>query len=846
MIEDKRIFKNQDLVLKVSPNIDPEKFDINKYEAFLDALYGEREYQKEATRITLRYLLGGQYNDLKELAEENYHQNPVLEERYGTLSDFYVHLQLPDKLSCTIDLATATGKSYVLYGIARIMLAEGVVDQVLVLCPSNTIEIGLTEKFRSLSSDGTLKDLLLDSAKVLNPRIINATQTIRKGDICIENIHATYERTKSAIEDSLVGKGERTLVLNDEVHHMANPPARDMAIKKWKEFLLNDKYSFRYIVGDSGTCYVKNDYFADVIHRFSLRDSIEKRFIKTIDYVAEDISHSKEEKFQKIYDNHIQNKTVKYRLIKPLTILITKDISTCKRLKEDLIEFIAEKENISKEAAESKVLIVTSANEHKDNIPKLKGVDDKDNPIEWITSVSMLSEGWDVQNVCQIVPHEERAFNSKLLIAQVLGRGLRIPPEYKGEQPVVTVFNHDSWSSSIKHLVNEVLEIEKRIHSYVIPKDKDYNFRLHNIKYDKIPEVVETPKVTEYNFNKGFISLSTQRSIIEEETIYERVITEERRPKKTLIEFKMYTAEEIAQVVHNRFKSWDMDEGTNYAQNYLFDKILTIIKNSLRKINEKRNLVSQKNRQRTLQAFGVVRRKKSKSLRYKIEAENLFLIDTAEIKKNSLGIGALRRDGSTFYDDYSLKIGEDNDKKLLKEIIEMFEDGQLHSASLIKIGNIFNFKTPLNIILASHKPERDFIKKLVSEENAKKIDAWIKSLDVGFYSVEYSWRKGEHSKQGSFNPDFFIKIGRDILVVEIKTDTDISIENKAKLKYARQHFNRLNKLQSEYRYYFKFLSPSSYDLFFQELREGKYKTFKSNIETDLEQFNGIYENLKGE
>ena len=837
MIEDKRIFKNQDLVLKVSPNIDPEKFDINKYEAFLDALYGEREYQKEATRITLRYLLGGQYNDLKELAEENYHRNPVLEERYGTLSDFYIHLQLPDKLSCTIDLATATGKSYVLYGIARIMLAEGAVDQALILCPSNTIETGLTIKFRSLSADGTLKDLLPDYAKTLNPRIINATQTIRKGDICIENIHATYERTKSAIEDSLVGKGERTLVLNDEVHHMANPPARDVAIKKWKEFLLNDKYRFRYIVGDSGTCYIKNDYFADVIYRFSLRDSIENRFVKTIEYVAEDISHSKEEKFQKIYDNHIQNKMVKYRLIKPLTILVTKDISACKRLREDLIEFIAEKENISKKAAESKVLIVTSANEHKENIAKLKGVDDKDNPIEWITSVSMLSEGWDVQNVCQIVPHEERAFNSKLLIAQVLGRGLRIPPEYKGEQPVVTVFNHDSWSSSIKHLVNEVLEIEKRIHSYVIPKDKDYNFRLHHIKYDKIPEVVETPKVTEYDFNKGFISLSTQRSKIEEETIYERVITEERRPKKTLIEFKMYTAEDVAQVVYNRYKSWDMDEGSNYAKNYSFDKTLTIIKNSLKKIGEKRDLISQENKQKILQAFGVVKRKSSKSLRYKIEAENLFLIDTAEIKKNSLGIGALRRDSSSiFYDDYSLKIGEDDDKKLLKEVIERFEDGQLYSASLIKIGNTFNFKTPLNIVLASHKPERNFIKRLISEENAKKIDAWIKSLDVGFYSVEYSWRKGEHPKQGSFNPDFFIKIVRDILVVEIKADTDISIENKAKLKYARQHFNRLNKLQSEYRYYFKFLSPSSYDLFFQELREGKYKTFKSKIEAEIEEF----------
>ena len=831
MTQDKKIFKNQDLVLKVSPNVDPEKFDINKYEAFLDALCREREYQKEAIRVTLRYLLGGQYNNLKELAEENYYQNPVLQEKYSSLDDFYDYLQLPDKLSCTLDMATATGKSYVLYGIARIMLAEGAVDQVLVLCPSNTIETGLTEKFRLLSADGTLKDLLPDSAKILNPGIINATQTITKGNICIENIHATYERTKSAIEDSLVGKGERTLVLNDEVHHMANPPARDKAIKKWKEFLLDPKYNFGYIVGDSGTCYVGNDYFADVIYRFSLRDSIEKKFVKTIDYVAEDVSHSKEEKFQKIYDNHIQNKSIKYRLIKPLTILVTKDIKRCKELTDYLISFIEDKEGISRDAASNKVLIVTSANEHKNNIPKLKDVDNRDNPIEWITSVSMLSEGWDVKNVCQIVPHEERAFNSKLLIAQVLGRGLRIPPEYKGEQPAVTVFNHDRWSSNIKHLVNEVLEIERRIHSYIIPKEKDYNFELHGIRYDKEPVTMEAPMEKPYELlKKGFISLSSedQTQRVEEKTIYERAVTEDRREKSTLIEFDVYTAEEIAQIVHNRYKSWDMDESTNYAQEHPLDKILPIIRNSL---EQRGNLINEKGRQRILQAFGVIKRKKSKSLRYKVEAENIFKINTSDIKRSSLGIGALRRDGSIFYDNYSVSNSDEEDRKLLKELLD---DENLPRYALQRVENAFNFKTPLNIAFASYKPERDFIKRLVREENAKKIDAWIKSPDVGFYSLEYSWQKGTHPKQGSFNPDFFIKIGNDILVVEIKADEDISGENRAKLKYAREHFNRVNNLQSEYRYYFKFLSPQSYDLFFQYLREGQYRDFKSEFEANLE------------
>jgi len=118
------------------------------------------------------------------------------------------------------------------------------------------------------------------------------------------------------------------------------------------------------------------------------------------------------------------------------------------------------------------------------------------------------------------------------------------------------------------------------------------------------------------------------------------------------------------------------------------------------------------------------------------------------------------------------------------------------------------------VALASYEPERRFIRGLTSDETAKSIDAWIKSLDVGFYSIEYSWRKGEHTKQGSFNPDFFIKVANHIIVVEIKMGNDFSDENKAKLRYSREHFDRVNELQKEQRYYFKFLSPESYDLFF--------------------------------
>jgi type III restriction enzyme len=826
---DVQIFQNKDLVLKVSPNYDPKHFNLNKYEAFLDALCSDREYQKDGIRETIRYLAGGEYQNLKELAEENFQSNPKLQEKYSSFDDLANYLQLPDQLSCSLDHATGTGKSYVMYGIARILLAAGLVDQVLVLCPSTTIESGLTEKFRILSSERILKDLLPQDSKVLNPRIINASNTIQKGDICIENIHATYTNTKSAIEDSLIGKGDHTLVLNDEAHHLMNPSDRNL--KKWKEFLIDPQYGFKYIVNVSGTCYIGDDYFPDVIHRFSLRDAIEAKFIKTIKYVLEDSSGNQDEKFQKIYDNHIEIKTIKYRLVKPITILITKDVKTCERLTDDFIDFLAKKENISEQAAREKVLIVTSHRVHKKNLPTLKFVDSKECPVEWITSVSMLTEGWDVKNVFQIVPHEERAFNSKLLIAQVLGRGLRIPEAYIGQQPVVTVFNHDNWSGSIKHLVDEVLEIEKRVHSYPVTKQEDYNFEIHQIKYNRDEKEVEYPQEEAYDLlRKGYINFSSQFDALERSTIYTQTITGTQTEKLTRIEFKKIPIEVVAHDVYTKLYLWDQDAGTAYSSDFTKSKILEIIKTSLVNSNNPIDWVSEDNRNSVLKAFGVVRRPGSKRLQLTIEAEGLKPISTKHMNADSIGVGALRRDASIFYDDSSFVLSHGEDLLILKELEE---DMSLPRSALTHVTNSYDFKTPLNIVLTSFEPERKFVRGLIKNQNAKFIDAWVKSLDMGFYSIEYSWRKGEHPKRGSFNPDFFIKVGNNIIVAEIKMEDDIIDENKAKLRYAKEHFGLLNTMQNTFKYHFKFLSPISYDPFFKSLREESFEGFISDIEAKL-------------
>ena len=122
---DRQTFKNEDLVLNVTTNIDPVVWDEARYEAFIDELCGVREYQKDAIRTGMRYMAGGKYPNLRGLAEENFRANDEMEKRYGSWKGMEGHLQLPYQLACSLDMATGTGKSYVLYGIAAMLLAEG-------------------------------------------------------------------------------------------------------------------------------------------------------------------------------------------------------------------------------------------------------------------------------------------------------------------------------------------------------------------------------------------------------------------------------------------------------------------------------------------------------------------------------------------------------------------------------------------------------------------------------------------------------------------------------------------------------------------------------------------------
>jgi type III restriction enzyme len=590
-------FRNEDLVLQVRSDFNPELIRLDLYEGFLDALCGDREYQKDAIRTVCRLLAGGEYASTRELAEENYSANSLLGDRYGSLDGLVAALPFPEKLACSVDLATGTGKSWVMYGVGQILLAERIVDRVLILCPSLTIESGLRVKFKSFAGDGILRDLIPDDAVYRTPEIVDATVTTQPGDMCIENIHATYEHVRSSVRDSFgEGKGATTLVLNDETHHVFTPPARDRAIRRWKEFLENEQFGFLRIAGFSGTCYIGNDYFADVVSRYSLRTALEDGRVKEIRYVARDENLDQEERFQKYLARHEENRRT-YRNRKPLSILVTARVAGAEALADSFTRFLSEETGISREEAEKRVLVVTSKADHRENVARLPYVDREDDSVEWIFSVSMLTEGWDVQNVFQIVPHEQRAFNSKLLIAQVLGRGLRVPPGLS--RPAVFVFNHSNWSSAVESLVEEVLEQERRLYAYPVMSGEHAkrHFTLHNLTYDTrtTEQVLRSKKANGQVqlFKRGYVAFQSQPEALERITVFEDALDRREYVQRTVVHYQAYTVDQVVTSLRARLKSIDAEGETTYARDYPARKLRSIVTKSLERIGETRGLVSE-------------------------------------------------------------------------------------------------------------------------------------------------------------------------------------------------------------------------------------------------------------
>ncbi|MCX6765204.1 MAG: hypothetical protein NT148_01550, partial [Candidatus Nealsonbacteria bacterium] len=409
------------------------------------------------------------------------------------------------------------------------------------------------------------------------------------------------------IRDTLFKGANEVLVLGDEIHH-AYSHLNFNAIKKaleldqevdadrgneseekaerlWMQFLKKNKEITRHI-GFTGTPYNKDDYFADVIFDYNIRTAINEKYIKDINPIINvetddgEMQWTTEKRFVVVLKKHIEN-SEKYsykregkRQVKPITVFYCPTRPNAQSRTEEFIRFLSKWEREENGATgsdaeldqlvrEKVICVITGISDSEFKI-KLDNIEEIDpnkigGKVEFIFSVGKLLEGWDVDNVFQIVPMEEKIFNSKLLISQVLGRGLRIPRKVLSVDihqtyPWLTVTNHEKFAEHIKELMDAVTNSDMYISSEpleIVNKDNwrgKHHFSLFNLNYlsgVKLEDIAEEDQ----------LPLPVRELILTKNDVDENVTIERiKGTEKYALKKKTVSVDSLVDALYRRFK----------------------------------------------------------------------------------------------------------------------------------------------------------------------------------------------------------------------------------------------------------------------------------------------------
>ncbi len=915
---------------------DYAQFDFSEVEDFVRELSGGREYQFDAIKGTLIYLWGGIYTDITGLAKKNFKNKIAVRQRFHSEENFLRHLPLPNRLSGVVHMATGTGKSYVMFAVAYLSLVMGKVKRVLVLGPSSTvIEVGLTGKFRDYlygPKGLSLQDKLPVKYRNIAIQLLNENDPIADNSIVIENINSIYNKDNNSIGQTLFHNCDDVLVLSDEVHHAyshlkydedsisledTEGRGEDRDERLWMKFLREEPRIKRHI-GFTGTPYNQDEYFADVIFDYSIRDAMTEKQIKKINPIIktesdEETELSLSQRFEQILITHYDNKK-KYSYsdrgvarLKPITVFINSRQSAAQKNTEDFIKALtdylrkidpscarAPEAQVYQKASEMVICVISKPTDD-DYQEKLDAIEETDTGkvggnVEFIFAVNKLSEGWDVDNVYQIVPMEERVFDSKLLISQVLGRGLRLPRQVPlghilSNYPVVTITNHEKFADHIKELLYAVTDCDTRFVSRVMPKEKGikragHNFVLFNLNYVSRARL-EEPKELKQDMQDRTLRFEPSSEKLELRVTY--MIDK----KNFSLTKNFYSVDQVVEEIFKRFEtqqfertSFDFGDGITCDDLPDRETIEQVIHKAMEKAEISGDKVSEENKKRAELFFNqFLPRGKKKRVLENVEGDTIP-VSTARMDMSSVRSGELDKDASVFIsEEYEVELDKEN-LFVIQDYGARRKNGESHQPTFdfageassphirqllpqkpLYVVNASLFKTPQNLVIVSHGPERDFVFQLV--DNAKYLDAWIKSRNMDFYSLDYEfWKGGKDRVRRGFNPDFFIRIdlqryidllvsdGKNvkhlhklqdqgkkelILAVEIKSDEDQEEITRAKERYGEDHFVAVNKrldtinaidIPEDFRahihqhYSFFLLTPKDYGHWFGKLRSG--------------------------
>ncbi|MCI6205710.1 MAG: DEAD/DEAH box helicase family protein [Corynebacterium glucuronolyticum] len=204
----------------------------------------------------------------------------------------------------------------------------------------------------------------------------------------------------------------------------------------------------------------------DVVFRYTLREAIGDKSVKTPVIVYRRDGYGEREQYQqlkdaatlraykqKFYDDyaahHADDGTSP---INPVMMVVCENIAHATEVEE----LLAGPEFFNDPYA---VLRVDSDSMTEEKTSLLNGLDNPDSPVRAVVSVNKLKEGWDTRSIAVMVTL--RAMDSDILTQQTLGRGLRLPfKRYTDVEAIDTleIVAHDSF--------RRLLKSEKVLHSF--------------------------------------------------------------------------------------------------------------------------------------------------------------------------------------------------------------------------------------------------------------------------------------------------------------------------------------------------------------------------------------------
>lgn len=183
----------------------------------------------------------------------------------------------------------------------------------------------------------------------------------------------------------------------------------------------------------------KSERFKNVIYSYPLSAAIRDGFVKEPavatreNFIAKNYDKAGLEKLKledgvRVHENTKVELEVFARdnskpIVKPFMLVVAENTEHA----NDLLKRIDD-DSFFEGRYKGKVITVHSnlkGEEKDETVQQLLSVENPDNPTEIVIHVNMLKEGWDVKNLYTIVPM--RAANSKTLVEQSIGRGLRLP-----------------------------------------------------------------------------------------------------------------------------------------------------------------------------------------------------------------------------------------------------------------------------------------------------------------------------------------------------------------------------------------------------------------------------------